>query len=316
MISQHLPASGSLAFGLELAGAGWVFAAVGGVAAQLTESAGSARGIAGSVLGGAYLLRVVGDLSGRSGGSLSWLSWLSPIGWAHRVRPYGGERWWLLALGAGLTAALAAAAVALSARRDVGAGLLPGRPGPAAAAPGLRSPLALAWRLHRGLLTGWTAGFAVLGVVFGGLANGIGEIEHDNPTLQDIFARMGGRAGLPDAYLAGIMGILGLIAAAYAIQATLKLRSEGSGEPQGPEGSGEPRGGAPVGRVPVGRTPVGLPRLELPPECKQAYSRNVRGRPKCPSTLLSRKRVRAEIRSPATVITRSPCARAMGVYAS
>jgi ABC-2 type transport system permease protein len=228
MLSQHLLTTGSLAFGLELAAAGWVFAAVGGVAAQLTGSAGSARGIAVSVLGAAYLLRVAGDLSGRAGGGLSWLSWLSPIGWAQRIRPYGGERWWLLALTAGLTAVLAAAAAVLSARRDVGAGLLPARPGPAAAAPGLRSPLALAWRLHRGLLAGWAAGFAVLGVVFGGLANSIGDIQHDNPTLQDIFARMGGRAGLIDAYLAGIMSILGLIAAAYAIQATLRLRSEES----------------------------------------------------------------------------------------
>jgi ABC-2 type transport system permease protein len=226
MISQHLPATGSLAFGAELAAAGWVFAAVGGVAAQLTASAVGARGTAISVLGAAYLLRVVGDLSGHAGGGLSWLSWLSPIGWVHRIRPYGGERWWILALAAGLTAVLATAAVALSARRDVGAGLLPTRPGPATAAPALRSPLALAWRLHRGLLAGWTTGFAMLGVVFGALANGIGNIEGDNRTVQDIFTRMGGRAGLIDAYLAAIMSILGLIAAAYAIQATLRLRSE------------------------------------------------------------------------------------------
>jgi ABC-2 type transport system permease protein len=62
MISQHLPATGSLAFGVELAAAGLMFAAVGGVAAQLTESASGARGIATTVLGAAYLLRVVGGL--------------------------------------------------------------------------------------------------------------------------------------------------------------------------------------------------------------------------------------------------------------
>jgi NADH-quinone oxidoreductase subunit N len=37
---------------------------------------------------------------------------------------------------------------------------------------------------------------------------------------------------------------------------------EGSGEPQGPEGSGEPRGGAPVGRAPVDRE-GGRPRVAL-----------------------------------------------------
>jgi ABC-2 type transport system permease protein len=226
MISQHLAATGSLAFGVEVAAAGWIFATVGGVAAQLTESASSARGIAVSVLGAAYLLRVVGDLSGQAGGGLSWLSWLSPIGWVQRIRPFGDERWWILALAAGLTAVLAAAAVRLSTRRDVGAGLLPPRPGPATASPGLRTPLALAWRLHRGLLASWTAGFAVLGVVLGGVAESVGDLLHDNQNLQDVFARRGGRAGLIDAYLAAIMGILGVIAAAYAIQATLRLRSE------------------------------------------------------------------------------------------
>jgi polyether ionophore transport system permease protein len=243
MISQHLPATGSLAFGVELAAAGLMFAAVGGVAAQLTESASGARGIATTVLGAAYLLRVVGDLSGHAGGGLAWVSWLSPIGWVHRIRPYGGERWWLLLLAAGLVAVLGAAAAGLSARRDLGAGLLPTRPGPATAAPGLRSPLALAWRLHRGLLAGWTAGFAVLGVVFGALANGIGDMEHDNPTLQDLFTRMGGRAGLIDAYLAGIMSMLGLIAAGYAIQATLRLRAEES------SGRAEPLLATAVGRL-------------------------------------------------------------------
>src|SRR6266542_1932742 len=68
-----------------------------GVTAQLTEGAGAARGIAVSVLGAAYLLRIAGDLSGQAGGGLSWLSWLSPIGWVHRIYPYGGDRWWILA---------------------------------------------------------------------------------------------------------------------------------------------------------------------------------------------------------------------------
>jgi putative exporter of polyketide antibiotics len=48
------------------------------------------------------------------------------------------------------------------------------------------------------VLAGWTAGFAALGAVFGALTGGIGDLQRDNPTLQDIFARMGGRAGLID----------------------------------------------------------------------------------------------------------------------
>jgi ABC-2 type transport system permease protein len=243
MAGQGLPVAGSLAAGLELATAGWVFAAVGAVAAQLTSGAGAARGIAVATLGGTWLLRVGGDLSDQAGGGLGWLSWLSPIGWAHRLRPYAGERWWVLALAAALTAGLAGTAVAVSARRDVGAGLLPDRPGPAAAAPGLRSSLALAWRLHRGLLAAWTAGFAVVGVVLGGAGTSVGDLVGENQNLEDIFTRMGGRAGLIDAYLASVMAIMGLLAAGYAIQATLRLQAEEAG------GRAEPVLATAVGRL-------------------------------------------------------------------
>jgi ABC-2 type transport system permease protein len=226
MIGQGLPATGSWAFAAEFAATGVVFAAIGAVAAQLTSGAGSARAIAIAALGVAYLLRVVGDVSGMSGGALSWLTWLSPIGWAQRIRPYGGDEWWPLLIVAVFTVALVAVAVALSARRDVGAGLLPARLGPAEGAPALRSPLALAWRLHRGLLAGWTVGFAALGVVMGYLAAGIGDLVRDAPQMGDAFSRLGGASGLIDSYLAGTLGFFGLIAAAYAIQATLRLRGE------------------------------------------------------------------------------------------
>jgi polyether ionophore transport system permease protein len=243
MAGQDLPAAGSLAAGLQLAAAGWVFAAVGAVAAQLTSGAGAARGMAVGVLGGTWLLRVAGDLSDQAGGSLGWLSWLSPVGWAHRIRPYAGERWWVLGLVVALTAGLAAVAAVLSARRDVGAGLLPQRLGPTAAAPGLRSPLALAWRLHRGLLAAWGCGFAVVGLVLGSAGSSVGDLVGGNQNLEDIFTRMGGRAGIVNAYLASVMGILGLMAAGYAIQATLRLRAEETG------GRAEPVLAGAVGRL-------------------------------------------------------------------
>jgi ABC-2 type transport system permease protein len=227
LAGQGLPVAGSVAAGLELAAAGWVFAAVGAVAAQLTAGAGAARGIAVGVLGGTWLLRVVGDLSDlNSSGGLGWLSWLSPIGWAHRLRPFAGEQWWVLTLVVALTALLAGVAVALEARRDVAAGLLADRPGPATAAPSLGSPLGLAWRLHRGLLAGWLAGFAAVGVVLGGAASSVADMVADNSQLADIFTRMGGRTGIVDAYLVSVLGILGLGAAGYAVQATLRLRAE------------------------------------------------------------------------------------------
>lgn len=226
MAAQGLPVAGSLALGLQFALAGLVFASVGAVAAQLTESAGAARGLAISVLGAAMLLRVGGDAGAVADGGPGWLSWLSPLGWALQIRPYADERWWVLTLLGGLVVALAAAAVVLSARRDVGAGLVPTRLGPAGAPARLRGPVALAWRLHRGLLAGWTAGFMVMGVVLGGVAESVGDLFTDSQELRDVFSRLGGQAALVDAFLAAMAGLYGFVAAAYAVQATLRMRAE------------------------------------------------------------------------------------------
>ncbi|WP_406319622.1 ABC transporter permease [Streptosporangium sp. NBC_01639] len=244
LIGQGLPATGSLAYGFELAVAGWVFAAIGAVAAQLGSSAGSARGIAVVVLGTAFLLRGIGDVSALSGGRWGWLSWLSPIGWAHRLRPFEGEHWWIVALAVCATVALTAVAVALSARRDLGNGLFAARVGPAVAPPGLRSPLGLAWRLHRGSLISRTAGFAVVGLGLGGIAESIGELmNNSSPAAREVLARVGGPGTVVDQYLVGMMTMFAVIAAGYAIQAALRLRAEESG------GRAEPLLAAPVDRL-------------------------------------------------------------------
>jgi ABC-2 type transport system permease protein len=219
-----MPGDGSVAFGLQLAASGWIFAGIAAVAAQLTASAGAARGIAITALGVAYVLRVVGDISGMTDGPLAWLSGLSPIGWVQAIRPYGDDRLWLGAVVLAATAVLMAAAVALSSRRDVGAGLLPPRPGPAVGALG--SPFALAWRLHRGLLAAWVGGFAVLGVVLGYLAESVGDLVGDNQAMTQVFERLGGASGLIDSYLAGMSGLFGLVAGGYGIQAMLRARAE------------------------------------------------------------------------------------------
>jgi ABC-2 type transport system permease protein len=63
-------------------------------------------------------------------------------------------------------------------------------------------------------------------VVLGGAASSVADMVADNKNLEDIFTRMGGRTGIVDAYLVSVMSILGLMAAGYAIQATLRLRAE------------------------------------------------------------------------------------------
>jgi ABC-2 type transport system permease protein len=219
----------------------WAFAAIAAVTAQVTESARVARGISIAVLGLCFVLRAAGDAGDKDGPS--WLSWLSPFGWAQRIRPFFDERWWVFLLFLGLIAVLTFAALALSAQRDLGSGLLPTRLGPAIASPWLRSPLALAWRLQRGTLLAWTAGFVVFGAILGSVGESAVEVIEDNPQLKAVAEQLGGSSGLSDAYFAAVMGLLGLVASGYAIGAALRLRSEEA------NGRAEPVLAAAVSRV-------------------------------------------------------------------
>jgi ABC-2 type transport system permease protein len=220
LLSTNIPAAGSLAFGAALAGSGLVFTAVAAVAAQLSPSARVARGVAFAVLGTAFTLRAVGDAGSGA------LSWLSPLGWSLQVRPYAGDRWWVLLLHLATTAVLTVVAYRLLAGRDVGAGLIAERAGRGTAAPALRNAYGLAWRLDRGAVLVWTVGLCLYGVLMGSVAHGIGDELGDNAVARDIVARMGGTSALEQAFLAVAFTMLGMVGAAFAVSLTLRLHQE------------------------------------------------------------------------------------------
>jgi ABC-2 type transport system permease protein len=223
LLTTSVPPSGSLAFGAALACSGLVFTAVAAVAAQLSSSARFARGAAFAVLATAFTLRAVGDAGSGT------LSWLSPLGWSLQVRPYAGDRWWVLLLHLATTILLTALAYRLLAGRDVGAGLIAERPGPATASPMLRDALGLAWRLDRGALLLWTVGLCLYGLLIGSVVHGIGD-ELGGGTAQDIVERMGGTGALEQAFVAVAFCMLGMMAAAFAISLTLRAHQEEAGQ--------------------------------------------------------------------------------------
>jgi polyether ionophore transport system permease protein len=228
LLTVGLPASldglsttGSLAFAAALAAVGFVFTGVALLVAQLTVSTRAALGIASIAMGAAYIVRSVGDMGGGA------LSWLSPFGWATETRAYGDERWWTLLLAAAATGGFVAAAFAVGARRDVGAGVLADRPGPAGASRWLGSPFGLALRLQRASLVWWSVSLFLLGAVYGGVADQAAKLYEDIDTLDDYLARVGA-ADPADQYLALTLFISALVAAGFAIQSTLRLRGEES----------------------------------------------------------------------------------------
>lgn len=123
LLALGLPAPGSLVLEASLAAVGLVFAGVTALAAQAAAATRAANALSGAALAVAFALRAVGDMGSGS------LSWLSPLGWAQSSRPFAGERWWPLVLAAGVAGGCLVIAGALSARRDLGAGLIAPRPG-------------------------------------------------------------------------------------------------------------------------------------------------------------------------------------------
>ena len=222
LTAAGLPAAGSLAFGLGWTTTGMAFSAVAGVTAQLTASARAATGLSVGVIAVTYTLRAVGDLA-EPGPSV--LSWLSPIGWNQQVRAFAGDRWWVLALPLALSVVLVPAALALRARRDLGAGLRDERPGP------VRGSLSGVWdlavRLQLRVWIAWAAAFVVFGVVIGTLVGNVSELL-SSPNVQDLIQLIGGRQALTDAFLAAEISIMGMLASAYGVSAANHLRSEES----------------------------------------------------------------------------------------
>ncbi|MEW2175340.1 ABC transporter permease [Streptomyces sp. NPDC005406] len=214
--------AGAVALAAAVAGTGALFACTAAIAAQFTESARLAKGLTAAVIGAAFVLKAAGDSATDDGSSV--LTWLSPLGWAENVRPYAGERWWVLLVIAGAVAVQCAVAYTLTGRRDVGMSFLATRPGPARGR--ISTALGLAVRLQRGALLGWTASFAAVGVVFGGLTGGAADLVGDNRKTREIFERMGGQSGLTDAFLASMVSVLGTVAALYIVSSVLRLHGE------------------------------------------------------------------------------------------
>ena len=236
-----LPAGGAMAFGLAEASCGLVFAALAAIAAQVSGTARGARGMLVATLAGCFLLRGIGDSGGSHG--LSWLTWLTPIGWAELVRPFAAERWWVLVLPLAAMAAGIGVAFGLAARRDQGSGLLQPRPGPATAGASLNGPAGLAWRLQRASIAAWVAGFLAGGLAIGVVADGIRQLIGSSSGVHQALTKIGGQSALTDAYLAACISLTALVAAAFAVSAVVRLRSEEA------DGLAEPVLAAPVSRL-------------------------------------------------------------------
>ncbi len=229
MVARGHDGGDGLLFGASVGAVGLVFAGITALTVQLTEYSRTATGISGAVLGVAWAIRAAGDMIEDYG---SPLSWFSPLAWSNQTRPFVDGRWWPLLLSAGLAIAAAAAGYVLSARRDVGAGMLAVRPGTPVAASWLTSPLTLAFRLQRSSLMWWTVALAAFGFVFGALGDQVADPDQMSQSRIEMFG------GSVDTLVDGYLGMMTLFMAVVAsimlvlgVQAVRSEETEGRAEP-------------------------------------------------------------------------------------
>ncbi len=217
--------AGSLVLGASVAGVGLVGLGVGAVAGQVSSTSRGANSLGATALIVAYVIRMAGDLGNGV------LTWVSPIGWGQHMQPYAGNRWWPFALLVVLAAALLALAGWLEAKRDLGAGLVPERPGRAAAPARYATPLGLALRLQRNPIIGWTAAIVLGGMMFGSVVQAMTKLLTDAGQGAENLLRGTGVTAL----LALLVNVMALVTVIFAMQSAVTLRSdEASGmiEPQ------------------------------------------------------------------------------------
>jgi ABC-2 type transport system permease protein len=200
-VAGGLPVAGSVWFGASWLGIGLVGTGIGALCAQLSASARTCGAIAAGAVAVLFGLRALGDTT-----AASWLTWLSPFGWSTQLRAWSDPRGWVVLLYLALTLALVGAALALRARRDLGAGLLADRPGPATGSPRLADAVALNLKVHATGLAVWTVACALLGALMAAIVPGIDSIL-DSDSTREMMERLGGVGALQETLVAALVSV-------------------------------------------------------------------------------------------------------------
>ncbi len=210
---------GSMLFGASVGAVGLLFAAVTAIFCQLCASPRTAQGLSFAFFGLMFMLRAAGDMQNET------LACLSPLGLILRTKPYTENVWWPVFVTLGVTLTLTLVAFALCARRDLGEGLIPARPGRRDAARSLSGAGGLAWRLLRSSFLIWTAVVLVLGMAYGSVMGDLESFIETNEVFRQILTSMGGKS-LTEQFVGFLMVIMAIVNTIPVLSFMLKARTQ------------------------------------------------------------------------------------------
>nr|WP_160319577.1 hypothetical protein [Gordonia sp. NB41Y] len=200
---------------------GLAAAGVALLAAQVATTAHIANRLAAVVILSGYLLRGVADTVDGWG----WLRWVTPIGWAEMIEPYGANDLLPALACLVLFVVCAGAAGWVALHRDLGAGILTPRPGPAHAGH-LGSIGAIAIRLHAPVLASWVVGIGAYALIIGFIQPSVAQLAAGNAQVTEMLRQSGAAATLTDLFVFTMLSLLAVAACGWSVNLAERVRAE------------------------------------------------------------------------------------------
>jgi len=213
--------AGAFCYGFSIGMQGFVFAAITLLAAQLFSTAGGSMAFSFGVMGLSYILRAWGDMTGNAA------SYISPMGLGLKVKAFYTDAFYPIIILAVEAVALAAIALAVNAKRDVGAGIIPARKGRSNASLFLRGQFGLAWKLSCKAFCIWAGTLFILGACYGSVVGEMDKFVGSNDTIRQMLEASGGSNGnYVTAFIPMMCSIMALLSSIPVINTINRLRAE------------------------------------------------------------------------------------------
>lgn len=228
MTLQSFQMSGTSVLGdwLFAIGTGLFGALFGTFALLLSQFASNARGatmMSYGLLGLLYIARAMTDVSNVK------LNWWTVFGWVEKIDIYGQNRLAPIWNMPGLAVIILVVTFVISAKRDIGSGILSDRRGRARASQLLAGPIALVFRLERSSMIAWIVGLGIYGLSMGTLFDTVGDMMKNSPMVSKMLGpaaadAVGRTSTLQFAAMMSV--IIGIGASVPAIATMLRLNRD------------------------------------------------------------------------------------------
>lgn len=212
---------GVLVFGATLFFSGVFYGGVGLLACQLKGSSSGARNIGIVFLGLGLLINILNNM----GGGDTFIKLLSPIAWTRITTPFSGGNILGVVYCFVISVIPVLLSFTLSIKRDIGGAIFMDQIGPAEAIPSFNNPIALAWKTHKGMFTGWLVAIILVIGAFASVSSGM------SGTISSAFAEIAGDDWMKGMnmdllFLSIMIYIISIFVGIYSVLAMNNLKKE------------------------------------------------------------------------------------------